>query len=214
MKKNFALALAILMMLMLVACGNDTPQGNVSDTDAETQKAELSRGKIEGDVYKNEFLGFEFVKPSSWVYSTDEEIAAVMNVAVDNILGDKYKEALENNPAVYDMMVVDIVTRSNISVVYENLQKTFATNITEEQYIEAVKQQVSGVSGMTISFSDKLENVKLGKTEFKKCVCETEAYGVKMTQVYYLHKFDVYMASVIVTLPDGYSVADIEAMFR
>jgi len=29
-----------------------------------------------------------------------------------------------------------------------------------------------------------------------------------------LHKFDVYMASVIVTLPDGYSVADIEAMFR
>lgn len=214
MKKVLALLLAIVMMSMLVACTTDSPNTDVSDTGVQTQKAELSRGKVEGDIYKNEYLGFEFVKPSTWVYSTDEEIAAMMNIAVDNILGDKYREALENNPTVYDMMVVDIVTRSNISVVYENLEKTLASNITEEQYIDALKQQVSGVSGMTVNFSDKLEKVKLGDAEFTRCVCNTEAYGVSMTQVYYLQKVDGYMASVIVTLTDGYTVADIEGMFR
>jgi hypothetical protein len=35
-----------------------------------------------------------------------------------------------------------------------------------------------------------------------------------MTQVYYLKKIGGYMASVIVTIPSGYSVADIEAMFK
>ncbi len=206
MKKCIALLLVIVTVTLLVGCVTDMPQGK--------QNAQPVRGKIEGDVYKNEFLGFEFTKPASWVYSTDEEIAAAMNLAVDNFLGDKFKEALENNPAIYDMMVVDSHARSNINIVYENLSKTFATNITEEQYVEALKQQTSSVSGMTISFSDNLQKVKLGDTEFTKCICNTTAYGVNMTQVYYLCKVDGYMASVIVTITSGYTVADIEAMFK
>ncbi len=200
MKKFLALLLAIIMVIMLAACNK--------------QNAELSRGTIEGDVYKNESMGFEFIKPASWVYSTDEEIAAAMNLAVDNFFDDNFKEALENNPSIYDMMVVDMTTRTNINVGYENLKKTFATNITEEQYIEALKQQVSNVSGMTFSFSDELETVKLGDSEFTKCVCDTTANGVNMTQVYYLRKIDGYMTFVIVTITSGYTVADIEAMFQ
>ena len=202
MKKFLALLLAIVMVTMVVGCVDNQ------------QKAELSRGKIEGDVYKNEFLGFEFTKPATWVYSTDEEIAAAMNIAVENILGENFKQAMENNPAIYDMMVVDTVTRTNINVVYENLKKSFASNITEEQYVEALKQQISSIEGMTVSFSDKLETVKLGETEFTKCVCTTTAYGVEMTQVYYLRNIDGYMVSVIVTVTSGYTVSDIEAMFK
>ena len=200
MKKIGALLLAIIMVLMLIACSG--------------QKVELSRGTIEGDVYTNESLGFEFTKPASWVYATDEEIADSLNVAVDSLLGDNFKEALENNPAVYDMMVVDINTRTNINVVYENLRKSFATNITEEQYVDALKRQLSGVSGMTVSFSDELEKVTLGEGDFTKCVCNTTLSGINMTQVYYLCKIDGYMVSVIVTITSGYTVADIEAMFK
>ena len=61
MKKFLALLLAIVMLSALVSCGG----------------AELTRGVVEGDVYKNESLGLNFNKPSSWVYSTDEEIAAM-----------------------------------------------------------------------------------------------------------------------------------------
>ena len=70
------------------------------------------------------------------------------------------------------------------------------------------------MSGMQISFSDKLEKVKLGEIEFTKCVCETTANGVNMKQVYYLHKVDGYMVSVIVTITSGYTIAEIENMFK
>jgi hypothetical protein len=198
MKKFLSLVLVIVMMAALVGCG-----GGV----------ELTRGVIEGDLYKNESLGLNFNKPSSWVYSTDEEIAASMNFAVDNLLDENFKNALENNPTIYDMMVVDTITRTNLNVGFENLKKTMSSNITVEQYVDALKKQLAEVSAMTVSFHDGLETVKLGETEFTKLVCDTKMSGVKMTQVYYLRKVDGYMTFVIVTITSGYTVADIEAMF-
>lgn len=196
MKKFLALLLAIVMLGALVSCGG----------------AELTRGVVEGDVYKNESLGLNFNKPSSWVYSTDEEIAESMGAAAD-ILGGDLKEALEKNPTIYDMMVVDSLTRTNINVGFENLSKTLSSNITVEQYIDSLKGQLSQVTEMTVTFHDEIEKVKLGETEFTKFVCDTKMSGVKMTQVYYLRKIDNYMAFVIVTITRGYTVSDIEAMF-
>ena len=198
MKKFLALLLAVVMLTALFGCSTG---------------AKISRGTIEGDVYQSEYLGLKFTKPSSWVFSTDEEIAAAMNFAAENLLDENFKKALENNPTVYDMMVVDMKTRTNINIGFENLKKTLSSNITVEQYVDALKDQLAGVSGMTVSFRDGLETVKLGKTEFTKCVCDTTASGVKMTQVYYLRKVDGYMTFVIVTITSGYTVADIEAMF-
>ena len=61
MKKFFALTLAFLMLVMLCSC--------------MTPSITITRGTVNGDVYTNDVLGFEFTKPSSWTYSTDEEIA-------------------------------------------------------------------------------------------------------------------------------------------
>ena len=63
MKKILAFALALITLTVFVGCSGP--------------KVEIKRGSIEGDIYKNEVLGFEFKKPASWVYSTDEEIAAM-----------------------------------------------------------------------------------------------------------------------------------------
>lgn len=200
MKKWLSLTLCIVMVLLLVACAGG--------------KVELSRGKIDGDVYTNEVLKFEFTKPESWVYSTDEEVAALVNMSAEKILGKKFKESLENNPSVYDMMVVDSITRSNVSVGYENLSKTLSTNITVKQYIEALKNQLANVSAMTVTFPDTFESANLGETEFTKVVCSVNASGRSMKQVYYLHKIDKYMSFIIVTIPSGYTVEQIEAMFK
>lgn len=199
MKKFFALLLAVLMVVMLVACNLGGP--------------ELSRGEIDGNVYKNEFLGIEFTKPASWRYCSDEEIASTMNIAAENLKGENLKKSLEKNPAICDMMVVDQSTGTNMNIVYENLRKSFSSNITMEKYVEELKKTMESEE-MSVTFPDKLEKVKLGDTEFTKCECTIKAYGITMTQVYYLKKIDGYMASVIVTIPSGYSVSDIEAMFK
>lgn len=193
-----------VFLMLLVGCDfiNPKDENNVP-----------TRGQITEAVYKNEYLGFEFTKPDSWVYSTDAEIAAAMNMGAE-MLGEKFQDAIKNSPSVYDMMVVDSITRSNINVGYENLAKTLSSNITVEQYIEALKSQLSSVSSMTVSFPDKYDTVKLGKNEYTRVICNAKASGIQMTQVYYLSKMDGYMGFVIVTITNGYTVADIEAMFK
>ncbi len=198
MKKIVLLLLAVTMVFAFAGC----------------QKTELTRGTFDGSIYKNDLMHFEFEKPESWVYSTDEEIAATLNVGVEYLGKDSFKNALKNNPSVYDMMVVDTITRTNINVGYENLAKTLSSNITVEQYIEALKQQLADVSAMKVTFPDKYDTVTLGKTEFTRVVCDVTASGASMTQVYYLHKMDGYMGFIIVTLVSGYTVADVEAMFK
>ena len=82
MKKIISLLLAICMVFLFVSCQNPTP----------------SRGTIDENVYKNDFLKFEFTKPDSWVYYTDEEIADKCDV---NNWG--YKVRYRNS---YEMVII------------------------------------------------------------------------------------------------------------
>ena len=198
MKRIISLLLALSMVFLFVGCQNPAP----------------TRGTIDEDVYKNDFLKFEFTKPASWVYYTDEEIAKAINASADVFNDENLKEALKNNPTVYDMMVVDSITRTNINIGYENLSKSFSRNITVEQYIEALKEQFGKINEMNVIFPDEYTKAKLGETEFTRVVCKTVAGGMYMTQVYYLRKTDNYMCFVIATVTNDYTVSEIEAMFK
>ena len=99
MKKFLALTLAVVMALLLVSCTFVSSNKDEQPDDSK-KSPELSRGIIEGDIYTSEYLDLTFTKPESWVYSTDEEIAAAMNLGVDMFLGENFKNALENNPSI------------------------------------------------------------------------------------------------------------------
>ncbi len=217
MKKLICLLLAFVMLLALVGCDEPSKPSDPTGTQppaGDPPKAELSRGTVSGSVYTNNYLGFTFNAPGTWVYSTDEEIARMINVGVEAVLGSAFKETLKDLPSIYDMMVVDVTTHSSVNIGYENLSKTYSSNITEEQYLAAVKAQFAAIPNMTVVFPDTYETVKLGQTDFLKAVCSVTTQGVTMTQVYYVHKVDGYMSFVIVTIPSGYTVAQIEAMFH
>lgn len=206
MKKWLALLLAVVMLFALVACDK-------GEEKKEEETINISRGTIESKIYTNTSLGVKFTMPDGWRYYTDAEIASLLNMSADMMFGENFKNALKNSPTVFDMMAVEPVSGTNVQVLYENLSKTAYTDITVEQYIEILEQQLKNASGMSVTFPDTYETVKLGNTEFTKVECQTVAYGVSMTQVYYLYKLDGFMCSVIVTIATGYTVADIEAMF-
>lgn len=211
MKKIISLLLALILLSMaFVAC--DSKKDN-DDDDNDLSENLPTRGEISENVYKNDYLDFEFTKPDSWVYSTDEELAATVNLGAE-YLGDKYEEAIKNSPSIYDMMVTDTITRTNILVSYENLKVNNASNITVEQYINAVKSQFAQISSMQVTFPDQYDTVQLGKSKYTRVVCDTIVSGVKMTQVFYIRKMDGYMAVINVTITNGYTVADIEKMFE
>ena len=242
MKKLLVILLSTALMLSLTACGSDDDSSSTSsiaqssskqdtltessaqssatdsaskpasDTSADENK-KLARGTFNGDVYESAYSGLKFSKPESWVYYTDEEMAAVLNLGVE-YLGDKFAEAAETITSVYDMMVVDSLTGTNLSVGYENLNLSFLSNLTEKQYIEAVKAQFATITTMDVVFSDETETVSLSGNDYLRSICTVTSNGVTMTQIYYLRNIDGYMNFIIVTLVDGYEVADIEAMFN
>lgn len=220
-KRIVALLLALLMMLsvVLVSCDesydddDDDTYDKADKDDDSDEKAKFSRGETDEDIYNNKYLGFKFEKPKSWIYSTDEEIAELLNISVETFFDDKFKEALDKSGSIYDMMARDTITGANVIVGYENLSKTYSTNITEEQYADAVKVNIAQAMGMEFEF-DEYETVKLGKTEFLRVSGNTTYNGSSMIQAYYLHKVDGYMAFVVVTVPRGYTLNEIEGMLK
>lgn len=240
MKKILSLLLTTLLIFSLAACSSDSDADSYvssavepassneesSSTTAEPSSApstvddsfvqikKLTRGTIEGNVYTNDYLDFTFTKPDSWVYYSDEEIATLLSFSIELFTTDNFAESLENNMLLYDMMVYDPVTMSNLSVSYENLSKTVGFVITEEQYIEALKIQLANYSTMNVTFSDEIETVQIGNQEYKRVICTTVANNVTMTQVYYLSVVDKYMSLLTLTLTDGSELANVEAMFQ
>lgn len=222
MKKILAIILCLALAVSLCACGMSSAKDDIEDAldKAESTLSEiiestkLTRGTISGNVYKSEFSGITFTRPDSWVYSTDEEIASALGVGADLLgIDTDFAKLAEDSGSVYDMMVKDINTGTTINLGYENLAKSSTTNMTEKQYLDVFKNQFAAVTTMTVVFEGDYETVKLGEKDYLRAVCKTTMNGIERTQVYYVRKIDKYMNYVIVTIVDGYTISDIEAMF-
>ena len=56
---------------------------SVTNDQQEEQKVEISMGNWNNNVYTNDFLGLKFNLPEGWTYSSDEEIAEMMNLGIE-----------------------------------------------------------------------------------------------------------------------------------
>lgn len=223
MKKLLALVLSLVLMFSLVACGsNDTNtddenKDSVVETKDDNESIELdvatkafSRGEVDGDTYKSSFSGLEFTKPSDWVFSTDEELMALIDAGSEytGVDSSDFEELVESGFAVYDAAAVSI-TGSSVMIGFENLETTSNEDATEAEYLDVMNQQLESV-GYTMEDS---ESVKLGEKKYLKSVGTVSLSGVEFTQAYYVRKIGKYISFVIITLTDGTEVAEMEAMF-
>lgn len=199
MKKLLTLSLAIIMVFSLIGC---------SMPGAESKP---SRGNTRGHTYVSEYLGLQFTKPTSWTYYTDAQIESAMDLSA-GILDEELAQALENNPTIYDMMVVSS-NGTNVSLSYENLVKTLNVFISEEKYLAVAKEQLLQTSGMSVTFDEGYEKVMLGDKEYTRATATTSISGISMRQGIYVRKIGGYMNIITITIMNGYTFESIEAMF-
>ena len=210
MKRILAMILLVCFMGAAVGCASKTPDNSQTEETGKT----LSRGTIVDDVYTSEFMGVSFRKPKGWVYSTDEEIAAVMQIGADLLNTDEFLEQAAKMSTVYDMMVKDPLSGNNINIVFENLKMSASSNITEEQYIEVAKKRLIEQAPMLGYKFGQEEKCKLGEQEFYRVPADGEYSGVKFNQRMYVRKEGTYMIVITLTLFDKTDGASIEALFN
>ncbi len=203
------------LMMLLVVCLLGTLAGcREKDPAPEVTGKTLSRGTIDGDVYTSEFIGVSFTKPKTWVYSTDEEIAATMQIGAELLNQENFAAQAEKMNNVYDMMVRDLMTGDNINIGFENLKASNSSNITEEQYIEVAKNQLKEQASMLNYVFGEAEKCKLGQKDFYRLPAEGAYSGVSFDQFIYIRKEGTYMIVITLTLFGDTAATEYEAMFK
>ncbi len=213
MKKIFAVVLTVILIFSFCSC-EEFKKGFEEGFNAALDKVNSSvkRGVIDGDVYESEFTSLKFTKPSDWVYYTDEQIASMLNLGAEELDQNLFEETVSKMQSVYDMMVVDYTSGTNVIIQYENLTISGSASISEENYFHAFEGVINDMEGNEIANS-KLGEATLSGEKYLKAEYDLIMAGVQSHQVMYIRKIGGYMAVVIAT-PCGDVTADnIEAMF-
>lgn len=196
MKKVVSLLMLVVVLVTAVSCG----------------AKEISRGTVDGNVYKSDFTGITFTKPDSWKFSSDEEIADTMEIAVDQLLDENYADAAANMTTIFDMMAVDATSGTNVNITYENLAKSGNEDLSADEYLDITVEQLTSQDALSVSLTEETKATLCGD-EYVRATFSSSYMGISMTQVYYLRKIDNYMVNIVVTLVGNTTIADVEAMF-
>lgn len=197
------------MMLVLTGCGDKEnvkkeDEGKVVEQKQETnveqeKKVEFSMGEWNNNVYTNDFLGLKYNLPEGWTYSSEEEIAKMMNVGTE-LLNDDQKVAAEiaELSGVYYMVAQNPTKGNNVNIFSEKQ----LTDVTTKDYIEALKTQLLALQSMDYEVVGTSKE-KIGNIETDTLTLNVEASGVKIMQKYYIYKIDKYMIGIIATSVEG-----------
>ena len=121
----------------------------------EIETAEVTLGTVAENVYENAFIGIGCQFDSNWVFKTDEEILELNQFSKD-LVGDEYKQLLENAPVIQDMMATTADQSSNVNIAIEKLEGVNAL-ITEQKYAELSTPNLEGAlesMGLNIEYSE------------------------------------------------------------
>lgn len=210
MKKAIKIALIILliasMLFVLTACGkegekttNDNTTNITNEQPAQEQKVEFSMGEWNNNVYTNNFLGLKFSLPQGWTYSSDEEIAEMMNLGIE-LLNDDQKAAAELSKltSVYYIAANNPNTGDSVAVMSEKP----SMDVTTEFYINQLKSHLSTVESVNYEIGE-ISKEKVADREYDTIIATTNVSGIKVAQKYYVYKMDEYFVAIIVTSVTG-----------
>ncbi len=185
------------MLLVLCAC-------------AET--VSIDRGVTSDSSYTNESLSVNFTKPAGWRFYTEEELAKLLNVTVEQFRDESFSDAAKLN-SVFEFMAVNESTGDNVSLIMENLRPSGNTGITEERYAELSRKNMQEqLVGATYTFGED-SRVSVGGQSYLRITAKCSYSGITMQQYMYLRKVGSYMVVITATSMSGKDASEFEKMF-
>lgn len=205
LKNMLIVVLVASMLFVLVGCGKEeentaTENSTVTNEQpAQEQKVEFSMGEWNNNVYTNNFLGLKFSLPQGWTYSSDEEIAEMMNLGIE-LLNDDQKAAAELSKltSVYYIAANNPNTGDSVAVMSEKP----SMDVTTEFYINQLKSHLSTVESVNYEIGE-ISKEKVADREYDTIIATTNVSGIKVAQKYYVYKMDEYFVAIIVTSVTG-----------
>ena len=150
---------------------------------------EFSMGEWEGNVYKNSYLELQFTMPSDWSIMEKSEIEAAYNQSIEIFSNEGYSKEQLTQLKDQNMVIFTAVKNNKNGSNIQLIKEKNAYGFTEEEYMNALKTQLSGLSVMSFTFSDVHTETIAGNTYY---VLEASASynGVSAKQAYYLRLID------------------------
>jgi len=200
--KKLVFVIATISSLLLIGCGSDvnrvtdpstTPPNSPS---ASAGNVEYQKGILTDKNWESRFLDLRFTMPSGYVMATESEVRGMMEIAADVVNIDYSKLS-----TVYEMMATSFPSgHPNVIVMVEKLS---LSNMTIEQYVAALKIQLSSITTMTYSFSSDLTDVTIAGHVYKQFSAECQANGMTILQNIILRKIDNRVAGLIVSYTES-----------
>ena len=138
MKRVTFPAMLLVLALLLTAC-------------AAGQKS-FQRGSVEDQTYTSDFLGLTCTAPETYSYLSDEEIAALNDIALDSMTDEalvaEMRQRLEAGSQVQDMYLMTEDGRQWISITVDKVTDG-KTAIDMDAFLSEGIAQATAIEGMT-----------------------------------------------------------------
>lgn len=228
--KKLAALLAVLMVLLLTACGSmgsDAPV--VEHDDAQPNAAaeatavpepiatpepekQFSHGAWDGLTFTSEYAELTLTLPDeTWTISTDEELAEMMDLGMESEDTNLLEEAMLKLTNITDMMVQNSQTGANIILMYENLKlNPAAEGLTVEEYAQIIAQGLTENESVAYTVGE-IKTITLGGNEYLMLSSVVEEYGLHQN---YLMRYEGgMMVDLILTAFGDDGINELLAMF-
>lgn len=224
MKKIVAFLTALLLVLSLSACSapkapeieHDTVDDQPAQTSATEPTAEpekqFSHGAWEDRTFTSDYAELTLTLPDeSWVISTDEELAQIMDLGMEETDSNLLEKAMMKLTNITDMMAQNPETGANIILMYENLGlNPAAKDLTVEGYAQIVADGLKANESITYTV-DEPTTVTLCGNEYLALDAHVDGYDLHQT---YLMRYEGdMMVDLILTGVGENGIDELKAMF-
>ncbi|MCL2672068.1 MAG: hypothetical protein FWF10_08530 [Clostridiales bacterium] len=161
-----------------------------------------AKGKLTSTGFESEFIGVRYTLPEGFTLATETEMRDMMGTGAAYFDLDKDLVDYAEMMTVYEMIALLPGGYPNVIVMVEKLPLV-SRNISVEQYMDILKEQLQDVGVMSYTFSEGYADVEMAGKTYKQFTATTSVYGFALVQGYICEKIGDRIIAFITTCEQG-----------